>query len=93
MFPYIFLRKSYTDRINKNYLEILIRHETIHFHQQLEMLVIPFYIWYGIEYFLKLFVYGTEAYSNLSFEREAYWNEENPDYFKTRKFWSFIKYL
>ena len=93
LFPYIFLRKSYTDKITKKYLDTLIRHETIHIHQQIEMLVILFYVWYGIEYFLKLFIYGSEAYYNLSFEREAFWNEENSDYLKTRTFWSFMKYL
>jgi hypothetical protein len=33
-----------------------------------------------------------KAYYNISFEREAYANENNIDYLKTRTFWCFVKY-
>ena len=70
-----------------------VNHEKIHWKQQLEMLVIFFYIWYLIEYLIKLFIYGSDAYRNLSLEREAYANEKNLDYLKTRKFYSWLKYI
>jgi hypothetical protein len=38
-----------------------------------EILYIPFYLWYGVEWLIKLFYKGN-AYRNLSFEREAYDN-------------------
>jgi hypothetical protein len=38
-----------------------------------EMLYIPFYLWYGVEWLIKLLCKGN-AYRNLSFEREAYDN-------------------
>jgi hypothetical protein len=38
-----------------------------------EMLYIPFYLWYGVEWLVKLFCKGN-AYRNISFEREAYDN-------------------
>jgi hypothetical protein len=33
------------------------------------------------------------AYRNISFEKEAYLNEKDPDYLKKRSFWAFKKYL
>lgn len=90
LFPFILLKKT-EDRQN----EVLVNHEKIHFYQQMELLIIPFYIWYLVEYFLKYLKYRNPqlAYRNISFEREAYENEENPDFLKTRTFWNFLKYL
>jgi hypothetical protein len=64
----------------------LINHERIHLRQQLELLIIPFYILYLIEFY-------TKGYYNVSFEREAYENDDNLNYLKSRKLFSFIKYL
>lgn len=66
--------------------ETLINHEKIHLRQQLEMLIIPFYIWYLIEYFSR-------GYYNVSFEKEAFENEADLNYLKNRKLFNFIKYL
>ena len=71
----------------------VLNHEGIHVPQQKEMLVIPFYIWYVLEWFIKLFFYGADAYSNISFEREAYANDDNLDYLKTRRHFAWIKYI
>ena len=90
LFPFILLkRKEY--RKNK----ILINHEKIHICQQIELLIIPFYIWYFTEYYLKYLKYKDPnlAYHNISFEREAYANENDLNYIKKRKFWSFLHYL
>lgn len=74
---------------------VFINHERIHLRQQLEMLVLPFFIWYVLEYSIRLLQYRNsyKAYSNISFEREAYKNESNLDYLEGRSRWSFIKYL
>ena len=64
----------------------LINHERIHLRQQIEMLIIPFYVWYLIEYYRK-------GYYNVSFEKEAYANEKNLTYLKKRRIFAFIKYL
>ena len=45
------------------------------------------------EYIIKLFIHGKDAYRNLSFEREAYGNENDFEYLKNRKPYSWIKYL
>ncbi len=90
LFPFIFLRKK-EDRRNS----VLINHEKIHLRQQIEMLVIFFYIWYVIEYYYWYFRLNNHfmAYKYISFEREAFAMEDDPDYLKKRKFWSFTKYL
>ncbi|MEX6627304.1 hypothetical protein [Tenacibaculum salmonis] len=90
LYPFIFLKRK---ELKENY--VLINHEKIHLKQQLELLVIFFYVFYGVEWFIKCFKYknGYLAYKNISFERESYSNEENLTYIKSRKFWSFINYL
>lgn len=72
-----------------------IMHERIHLRQQLETLIIPFFIWYGLEYLIRLIQYKDrrKAYRNISFEREAYANESNVNYLKQRCFFSFLRYL
>ena len=73
----------------------LINHERIHLRQQLEMLIIPFYICYVTEYFMLLARYKDKqkAYHNISFEREAYSNDSELNYLKTRPFFNFINYF
>ena len=45
--------------------DVLINHQKIHLKQQKELFILPFYIWYLIEYYRK-------GYYNVSFEKEAY---------------------
>lgn len=78
-FPFIFIPS--TTVVD----DVLINHEKIHLRQQLELGIIPFYIWYLI----ALYRVG---YTNIKFEREAFNNENNLDYLKNRKQYSFIKY-
>ena len=68
-----------------------ITHEGIHWQQQIEMLYLLFYIWYIIEYLVKLLFYGKRAYVNISFEREAYSNDRNVVYIFTRHRYAWIK--
>lgn len=70
-----------------------INHESIHTAQIKELLYIFFYIWYAVEWLVRLCQYGSDAYYNISFEREAYSNESNLEYLKNRKGYSFLKYL
>ncbi len=80
--------KSWIDRY-------VINHERIHTAQQRELLFIPFYIFYVIEWLLRMIQYRNwnKAYRNISFEREAYTNGHNLNYLKDRKLYSFLKYL
>ena len=90
LFPFIFVREA---KLMQH--PLLLNHECIHLRQQAELLIVPFYIWYVVEYLIRLLHYKNknQAYRNISFEREAYTNEGNLDYSKTRKLWNFIKYL
>lgn len=62
----------------------LITHESIHTAQMKELGYIFFYIIYLFEWLFRLFLPGN-AYRNISFEKEAYENEYNSNYLKTRK--------
>ncbi len=88
--PFIFLKN---DSLKEDI--VLINHEKIHLEQQKELLIIPFYLLYIIEWILRSIYYFDiyKAYQNISFEREAYYNEKGLDYLKARKAFSFIKYL
>lgn len=73
----------------------IINHELIHLRQQMELLIIPFYILYLLNYLVNLILYRKhdQAYRNIIFEREAYSNDANYSYLNNRKFASWIKYL
>lgn len=89
LFPFVLVRPGV--KLNRR----LVIHERIHIKQQLELLVIPFYLIYLFEFLIR-FVYFKnhfKAYRQISFEQEAYENEENPNYLNNRRRWSWIKYL
>ena len=90
VFPFVFLK----DEKDKDDL-VVVRHERIHIKQQIELLIIPFFLWYGIEFLLRWMQYKNRftAYRNICFEREAYANEKDPGYLKQRSFWNFLKYV
>mgnify|MGYP000002881445 FL=1 len=92
LWPYVILREIYNSTPPwRRKAARIINHETIHIKQQEEMLIIPFYIWYVTEWFIKLFFYGKKAYYNISFEREAYDNDDNLSYLSGRKHYAWIK--
>lgn len=90
LFPFVFVR----DAALASH-PVLLNHERIHLRQQAELLVVPFYMWYIIEYGIRYLKYKDQktAYRNISFEREAYANEKDMDYLKRRRFFGFLKHL
>lgn len=90
LFPFILLKRP-EDLHN----QILINHEKIHLRQQLELLIIFFYLWYVIEYYYWYFKLKDTflAYKSISFEREAYAMEHDLNYLESRKVWNFFKYI
>ena len=90
LFPFILLKRK-EDLHNK----ILLNHEKIHLRQQVELLVIFFYLWYVVEYYYLYFKLKDSflAYKSISFEREAYAMENDLKKKKKRKLWSFWKYI
>ena len=51
-----------------------------------------FYIWYVLEWLVRV-VIGSNAYRKISFEQEAYDNQEFPEYLEDRKAFAWIKYI
>lgn len=90
LWPFIFLKERAL-KLD----QALVNHERIHLKQQQELLVLPFYGWYLLEWLIRMLYKGNryKAYRSISFEREAYANEDNPHYLKERKPWRFLRYL
>jgi len=71
-------------------------HELIHIRQAKELWVIPMYILYGYYYLKSIFKDKKghdHAYRNIPFEMEAYSNENDYDYLKTRPRNNWKKYI
>ena len=101
----VFWRKEYEPYIikehHKSFVDKVINHEGIHVCQMKDFCKwLPtggtlFYITYVLEWFIRLFIHGPkDAYSNISFEREAKQNERNINYKNERdRFDNFKKYF
>ena len=70
--------------------EILINKEKIHWEQQMEMFILPFYIWYVLEWIIRLPINGKSAYRKIWFEQEVAKNGYDLDYLKTRKYFAWL---
>lgn len=72
-----------------------LNHESIHTEQMKEMLFLFFYLWYIIEWLIKLVYHLNfrKAYKSISFEREAYNNEDDLEYLGSRKKYAWVKDL
>ncbi len=90
IFGFIFARNEYSPLSKK-----LINHEAIHTLQMRELLYVFFYMWYGLEWLIRLIQYRNtkDAYRNISFEREAYANQCDDGYLKSRKRYSCWRYI
>ncbi len=87
--PFIFVKPGAT------MTEADINHEKIHWRQEIEMLILFFYLWYCVEFLIRLIVEKDwdEAYKKISFEQEAYYYESNLAYLRFRPWYAWIKYL
>lgn len=86
LFGLLFCRKGTTITAD------LIQHERIHTRQMIEMGFIFFYLFYVIEWLIRIPMKG-RAYLNISFEREAYKHMDDPNYLIHRKPYAWVKYL
>ena len=89
LFPFVLVLKGV--KLNQR----LVRHEKIHLAQQVELLVVPFYVLYLAEYLAKRMYYRNHylAYKNISFEREAYRHENDPLYLSRRRAYGWLSYI
>ncbi len=88
IYPFILVKRAtYKNDIT------LINHERIHFKQQLELLILPFYLLYLLNYLVNVFKYKSHqlAYLNIVFEKEAYANENDLGYLYKRKTFAWLR--
>lgn len=88
LFGVIFAREEYKPLGKRT-----LNHEAIHTAQMKELLYVGFYLWYVVEWLVKLFIYGKEAYRNVSFEREAYQYAGYEGYLSIRKRYRWIQLI
>lgn len=82
LFGVMFVRGTWRD-LNAR----VLNHEKIHTAQMRELGYLPFYLLYLLEWLIRLLGKGN-AYRNISFEREAYANDSNPQYLSSRRRWA-----
>ena len=89
LFPFIIVKRP-----DLKEDKVLINHERIHLRQQLELLILPFYVIYLVEFTINYIncKNWSAAYRQISFEREASINEKNPEYLMDRRLWTFVNY-
>lgn len=89
LYPFIFIKRS-----SLRNDAALIHHEKIHHRQQLELLILPFYFLYGINYLYNLVKHRNhdKAYRGIIFEREAYSMDKDFAYLKKRKSFAFLNF-
>lgn len=105
IFNCIFRHPKYKNRALS---KVTYNHEMIHVEQQLDFVGgneklyvlggIIFYIWYFIEWLIKLLISGftlgkVKAYRSISFEQEAYENDQTLKYRTYRKRFHWLKYV
>lgn len=90
MFPFILVKHQ---GVKKQ--PLIINHEHIHLRQQLELLILPFYIIYLAHYLINLVIYKNhrQAYLNIVFEREAYQKDFDLNYLANRKTWAWLRFF
>lgn len=89
-YPFIFIRKDKRD------YEELIRHETIHIIQQLELLLVGAWILFVFEYaYAKYFkkLSNRQSYYFTAMEQEAHRNAMRENYLIIRKPYSLLRYI
>jgi hypothetical protein len=97
LYPFAIYTRGRVDRLSDKTL----RHEAIHTLQARTLLIIPYYLWYLIEWLIKsiivLFIgnkgISNFAYKSISFEQEAFYNDNNLNYGNERKWLGWMKYI
>lgn len=89
LFGYLLCKDSISEKT--------LNHENIHTEQMKEMLYVGFYLWYCFEWAYQGVVWFFNKdmlpYHFITFEQEAYENDDNLSYLQTRKRWNWIRYI
>ena len=94
-FSYVNLFGVLFTRRDRTISDVSLNHEQIHTEQMKEMLYVFFYLWYLIEWFVRLIILrdSHNAYRAISFEQEDYANQANLTYLECRKRYRWLSYL
>lgn len=94
-FTYVNLFGVLFTRRDKKISDVTLNHELIHTEQMKEMLYVFFYLWYVMEWLVRLIILrdSHKAYRTISFEREAYANQTNLTYLECRKCYRWLTYV
>jgi len=84
--PFVFSRSVISEKTR--------RHETIHWEQYKETLIIGFLVFYLMSWLWGILKYrsGKIAYYQIPFEQEAYSNDDDWVYLLNRKKYTWLKY-
>ena len=83
-------------KADRNLSKKTINHERIHVRQGLETLWLGLWLLYGGHWLWNKVVRGMsadDAYRNIVFEKEAYANQRDLGYLKSRRLWAWTKYF
>lgn len=89
-YPFIFVKPNCRNN------EELLRHETIHIRQQIELLIIGAWILFLFEYTYARLIKkldARQAYYYSALEQEAHRNAMKETYLQTRKPYAMLKYI
>ena len=94
-FSYVNLFGVLFTRRDRPISDVSLNHEQIHTEQMKEMIYIFFDLRYLIEWLIRLIILrdSHKAYRSISFEQEAYSNQENLTYLEGRKRYRWLSYL
>lgn len=94
-FTYVNLFEVLFTRRDRPINGVTLNHELIHTEQMKEMLYVFFYLLYVIEWLVRLIILrdSHKAYRAISFEQEAYANQENLTYLEGRKRYHWLSYI
>lgn len=89
VWPFILIKKD-----EMRHDQVLLHHERIHHRQQLELLLLPFYLLYLFNYLYNLLKYRNHytAYRQIIFEREAFACDKDLTYLKRRPIFAFLRF-
>lgn len=85
--PWVFCKEKFPEKT--------LRHETIHYHQQLELFFVLHWVMY-LAFHVKGLIKeenGEKAYRQNPFELEAYDNDDDPSYLENRELFAWRRYL
>lgn len=89
LYPFVIFKEASLKRNST-----IVNHEKIHLKQQIECLVLPFYLVYLIEYCRHRLKGKSHywAYRSIRFEREAFDHEADAAYLSNRSLFAWVKY-